>query len=128
MTVQVEISYGELIDKMTILEIKLENVADAGKLANIERELEVLRRARAEAIPQSPELAELDRQLKDVNATLWGIEDDIRDCERRKDFGAAFIELARAVYHQNDLRARLKRDINDILGSPLVEEKLYQAY
>ena len=128
MSVKVEISYGEMLDKLTILEIKLDNVADAAKRANIEAELAVLRRARGEAITDGDALAGLVGDLKAVNAALWRIEDDIRDCERRKDFGDAFVALARSVYHQNDRRADIKRRINDLLGSPLVEEKLYRDY
>jgi hypothetical protein len=124
----VEIAPGELIDKITILEIKSERIADAGKLKNVRVELDVLAAARDAAMAASAELAELTAQLKQVNQALWEIEDAIRDCERGQDFGPKFIELARSVYHSNDRRAALKRQINELLGSKLIEEKSYAAY
>jgi hypothetical protein len=124
----VEIAPGELIDKITILEIKSERIADAGKLKNVRVELQVLEAARDAAMAASPELADLTAQLKQVNEALWEIEDAIRDCERGQDFGPKFIELARSVYHSNDRRAALKRQINELLGSKLIEEKSYAAY
>jgi hypothetical protein len=126
--ITVEISPGELIDKITVLEIKNERIADPAKRANVRVELETLAAARDRAIRPSPELAELTARLKTVNEKLWVIEDDIRDCERAKDFGPRFVELARAVYVTNDERAAVKRRINDFLGSRLVEEKSYAAY
>ena len=126
--VMVEISPGELIDKITILEIKTERMTDADKLANVRVELSVLSASRDAAIPPSAEMDRLTKALKGVNEELWVIEDDIRDCERAQDFGPKFIELARAVYHTNDRRAALKRDINVLLGSSLVEEKSYKPY
>lgn len=127
-TITVEISPGELIDKITILAIKLERMTDAAKLKNVRAEWETLVKARDEAVPPSPELDRLTAALKKANEALWAIEDDIRDCERRKDFGPEFIELARAVYRNNDKRSRLKRQINELLGSRLIEEKSYAAY
>jgi hypothetical protein len=127
-TVSVEIAPGELIDKITILEIKLERMSDAAKLENVRIEREALCAARDGALTASAELDALTVALKAVNEKLWVIEDDIRDCERSKDFSPRFIELARAVYVTNDERARLKRQINDLLGSRLVEEKSYAAY
>ena len=124
----VEVAPGELIDKITILEIKSERIADAGKLKNVRVELDVLAAARDAAMAASAELAELTAQLKQVNEALWKIEDAIRDCERGQDFGPKFIELARSVYHSNDRRAALKRQINELLGSKLIEEKSYAAY
>jgi hypothetical protein len=126
-TVYVEIAAGELVDKITILEIKQERIADEAKLHNIRAELETLRIARA-TLPVSQELDRLTGELKNVNEALWRIEDDIRGHERVKDFGPAFIELARAVYLTNDRRAELKRRINEQAGSRLVEEKSYAAY
>lgn len=126
--ITVEIAPGELIDKITILEIKLERIADAAKLANVRHEWDVLTAARDAHTEASEALTDLTGQLKKINETLWEIEDDIRDCERAKDFGETFIELARAVYHTNDERARVKREINELLGSALVEEKSYAAY
>jgi post-segregation antitoxin (ccd killing protein) len=124
----VEVAPGELIDRMTILVIKTERIADAAKLANVRIELETLQRARDAGVPASDELDRLTAELKAVNENLWEIEDDIRDCERVQDFGPRFIELARAVYVTNDQRAALKRQINDLLGSRIVEEKSYASY
>ena len=125
---QVEVSAGELVDKITILEIKAERMADPDKLANVHRELRSLTTARREALPSSEELDELTAELRRINEGLWEIEDDIRDCERKRDFGERFIELARAVYRTNDRRAAAKRKINELLGSELVEEKDYAGY
>jgi post-segregation antitoxin (ccd killing protein) len=124
----VEIAPGELVDRMTILVIKTERITDAAKLANVRIELETLQRARDAGVPASDELDRLTAELKAVNESLWEIEDDIRDCERAQDFGPRFIELARAVYVTNDQRAALKRQINDLLGSRIVEEKSYASY
>lgn len=125
---QVEVSAGELIDKITILEIKAERIADPDKVANVRRELRSLAAARSEVLPSSPDLDELTAELRRINERLWEIEDDIRDCERKSDFGERFIELARAVYRTNDRRAAAKRRINELLGSELVEEKDYADY
>ncbi len=127
-TVTVEISPGELIDKITILEIKLERIKDPGKVKNIRAEHDTLTGARDEAVPPSGELDRLTSDLKAVNVKLWRIEDDIRDCERSKDFGRTFVDLARAVYFSNDERSSVKRRINELLGSRLIEEKSYAAY
>ena len=127
-TVSVNVAPGELIDKITILEIKLERIEDKTKLANVRLEYDTLNAARDEAIPKSEELDQLSAELKKINEALWEIEDDIRDCERAKDFGDGFIKLARAVYVTNDKRMAVKRQINDLLGSALVEEKSYAAY
>lgn len=126
--INVEVAPGELIDKITILEIKTERIADAAKVANVRIELETLEAARNAAIPSSPELDRLTGELKVINEALWDIEDNIRDCERAKDFGDKFIELARSVYRSNDKRAALKRDVNELLGSRLIEEKSYSDY
>ena len=127
-TITVGIAPGELIDKITILEIKSERMTDAAKLENVRIELATLATARDAAILFSAELADLTGELKKINEQLWEIEDDIRDCEREKDFGEKFVELARLVYKSNDRRAALKRDINMLLGSHLVEEKSYSKY
>lgn len=127
-SVVVEVAPGELIDKITILELKREHVHDPAKLANVEHELSVLKHTCAAAVKRSPELDRLTIELKAVNARLWQVEDDIRDCERRQDFGSHFIQLARAVYHHNDRRALLKRQINLLLNSQIIEEKLYTDY
>jgi hypothetical protein len=128
MLVQVPVSWGEMLDKITILEIKSEQIKDAGKLMNIRRELEELCRTRDELIVMPDEVKAMVAELKHINQKLWVVEDDLRDCERKKDFGAKFVELARAVYYTNDERATIKREINDALGSALVEEKSYAAY
>ena len=116
------ISFGELVDKITILEIKRERIADATKRANVEQELELLW---AVPLPASPELTALAAELKVVNERLWDIEDDVRRCESAGDFGRRFVALARAVYKNNDERAALKRRVNDLLDSAIVEEKSY---
>ena len=125
--VLVEIATGELIDKITILEIKAERINDAKKRANVLVELATLNQARAAAIASDDEIDRLTAGLKTVNEALWEIEDDIRDCDRDGDFGPRFVELARDVYRTNDSRAGLKKAINLHLGSRLVEEKAYQA-
>jgi len=127
-SVLIDVSPGELVDKLTILEIKLQRLPDGPARANVRHEYEVLELARSKALAPSAELARLSGDLKAVNERLWVIEDDIRDCERAKDFGAEFVELARAVYHENDTRAALKRQINTLLGSAIVEEKSYAKY
>ena len=120
-------SIGELIDKITILEIKSERISDAAKLANVNRELGLLRRLRVDAALAGVDLDALAKCLKQTNLDLWKIEDDIRNCEQRADFGPAFVALARAVYKTNDRRAALKRDINLLFDSAIVEEKSYQG-
>jgi tetratricopeptide (TPR) repeat protein len=120
----VEVSAGELLDKITILEIKSERIRDPAKLGNVRAELAALEGARR-ALPGSPEVAALAAELKAVNEALWQIEDDIRGCERAGDFGPRFVALARAVYRSNDRRAALKRRVNELSGSRLVEEKSY---
>jgi len=119
------ISVGELIDKITILQIKAERIKDTGKLKNVQFELEQLQAIWKRHGDESITLEGMIAELKRINATLWGIEDDIRQCERDGDFGPRFVELARAVYRNNDLRAEMKRAINLRLGSKLVEEKSY---
>ena len=127
-SVTVDIAPGELVDKITILEIKLERITGEAKLRNVRTEWAVLTQARDANLPRSSKLDDLTVKLKEVNEKLWVIEDDIRDCERQQDFSDEFIRLARAVYFNNDLRARLKRRINELLGSPLIEEKSYANY
>ncbi len=124
----IPISFGELIDKITILEIKSERIADAGKLANVRAELDMLDKT-WNAHPSSRVDVQPERaRLKAVNELLWDIEDRIRLKEKAQAFDAEFIELARAVYFRNDERASVKREINLKLGSSLVEEKSYQDY
>ncbi len=124
----VPVSFGELIDKMTILEIKLARIGDAGKRANVRRELDLLEQTWQRSPVSRIDIADLRAALHAVNLRLWQIEDDIRDKERAQCFDAGFIELARAVYFENDERARIKRAINERLGSTLVEEKSYADY
>lgn len=126
--IAVPTSPGELIDKLTILRIKSERMQDAAKLANVRHEQAVLRAIAAAHVPGSAALAELTEALYRVNGRLWTIEDEIREHEAAADFGPRFVELARAVYMQNDDRARIKKDINLLLGSALVEEKSYADY
>ena len=128
MLIHVPVSWGELLDKITILEIKAERIADPAKIANVSKELAALSRTRDQAGADLALVADAVDGLRRVNEALWEIEDDIRDCERRDDFGERFIALARAVYRTNDKRAALKRQINDALGSELVEEKSYAGY
>jgi hypothetical protein len=124
----VEVAPGELIDKITILEIKSRRIEDVKKRRHVAHELQLLERARTEGVAASRELDTLTDQLRSVNEALWDIEDEIRRCELGQDFGAKFIELARSVYHTNDRRALLKRQINELLGSAIVEEKAYVDY
>jgi CHAT domain-containing protein len=128
MAVLVPVSWGEVIDKITILEIKSEQLTDTAKLDNVRRELDLLAAVREREFPNHAELAALAVELKTVNRKLWDSEDEIRDQERNKTFGERFIELARAVYFTNDKRSVVKRQINDLLGSELLEEKSYAAY
>jgi hypothetical protein len=127
-SILVEVAPGEMIDKITILAIKSERMEDAEKLANVRHELDILSSMRDKKIPSSLELNDLTAKLKAVNEALWQIEDDIRDCEAAKDFSQTFVDLARAVYITNDQRANLKREINVLLGSNIIEEKSYKPY
>ncbi|MGO9005644.1 MAG: DUF6165 family protein [Beijerinckiaceae bacterium] len=128
MRLMVEIAPGELIDKITVLEIKLENIPDDAKLANVRREYDILTEVLRKEVALTDALSRLTAALKEVNAELWRIEDDIRNQERAKAFGAKFVALARSVYRTNDRRAALKREINELLSSAIIEEKSYAAY
>jgi hypothetical protein len=123
----VPISVGELMDKITILEIKSERIKNPSQLENIVHELEALRAVRLRDIERAM-LDKLSAELKRVNAKLWDVEDAIRDCEARADFGEHFIELARTIYRLNDERSRLKKAINLASGSRIVEEKSYRSF
>ncbi len=125
--IKVPISPGELLDKITILEIKSENIEDKKKLANIETELKLLSQIWGNTNPDS-DLEALKQELKDNNRALWDIEDKIRIKESNKEFDQIFVELARSVYIQNDKRADTKKKINLKLGSMIVEEKSYADY
>ena len=124
----VPVSYGELLDKIAILQIKSERMSDPAKLANVRNELSALERIWMAHPAAVKDVAELRARLKAVNERLWVIEDDIRIKEKAQEFDDEFIRLARSVYVQNDTRARLKKDINQALGSAYVEEKSYQDY
>jgi hypothetical protein len=125
----VPVSWGELFDKICILQIKIEHIVDPAALSNVTRELAALMAARDRAlgIPGS-DLDTLVKELRAINSQLWSIEDDIRAKEARREFDRSFIDLARSVYRVNDERGRVKRAINTLLNSQLVEEKLYYAY
>jgi hypothetical protein len=126
--ISVPISFGELLDKITILEIKSERMTDPVKLANVGKELKALQRIWAEHPSSSVEVSSLIKSLKKVNERLWDIEDDIRMLEKEQRFDEDFIALARSVYFENDDRARIKKELNFALGSAYVEEKSYQDY
>ena len=123
----VPISVGELIDKIVILEIKSERIRNTNQLANVANELGALRAVRLGDVDRA-RLDALSAELKRVNERLWDVEDAIRECDARGDFGTDFVELARAVYRLNDERARLKKAINVLSGSRLVEEKSYKSF
>ena len=126
--ISVPVSYGELIDKITILEIKAAHIRDAGKLANVRAELDLLNATWAQNAAARIDIAASRARLKAVNEALWDIEDRIRLKEKAQAFDAEFVELARSVYFRNDERAAVKRKINLALGSELIEEKSYQDY
>lgn len=121
-------SWGEVIDKITILEIKKKNIVQKEALLNVEKELEMLSSFVADAIAGDPALLDMKRELLDINSRLWVIEDRIREKESDRAFDAEFIELARSVYRTNDLRAAVKRRINLHLNSEILEEKSYKPY
>jgi len=127
-TITIEVGAGELLDKITILKIKNQRITDPAKLENVRNELAVLQRTWQEALLDSVEVAELEKALEAVNLQLWDIEDEIRECEARGDFGERFVELARSVYITNDERARLKKAVNLACDSAIVEEKSYSDY
>ncbi len=128
---KIEVSNGEILDKYTILEIKLSEIKDVEKLKNVQNEYDTLTpdvKAIYELVSDKSALEKLQNDLLTINKKLWSIEDDIRECERKKDFGQVFIELARSVYFTNDERSIVKKDINILTGSDLVEEKSYEDY
>jgi len=126
--IKVPVSPGEVLDKITILEIKSERMSDPKKVANVRVELALLQETWAENIRDTDVIQDLHTKLKEINEALWEIEDDIRDKERAKEFDERFIELARAVYVTNDRRSQVKKELNLHLGSEIVEEKSYQDY
>jgi len=127
-SVPIDIAPGELLDRISILEIKRVRIADPAKLRNVRSELDQLSSTRDRWLPRSPAMERLVDDLLSVNEAIWEVEDELRECERRRDFGARFIELARSVYRNNDRRAAIKRTINEQLGSSIIEEKGYRAY
>ena len=128
MQLQVPVSVGEVLDKISILQIKLAHISDAAKRANIQNELDALLPLVAGDVFTTDQMQALMAELKSVNEALWDIEDDIREKEAAKSFDAEFIRLARAVYITNDKRAEIKKQINLATGSALVEEKSYESY
>ncbi|MDT8449979.1 MAG: DUF6165 family protein [Wenzhouxiangellaceae bacterium] len=126
--ISVPISPGELLDKIAILDIKVERISDPIKRTNVQRELDLLTGLWHATGLETSEITERRAELKRINEQLWGIEDEIRECERQRKFGDHFVELARSVYRTNDRRAAIKRGINEALGSTILEEKSYAAY
>ncbi len=126
--IHVPVSPGEVLDKITILEIKSERISDADKLVNVKRELELLQASWSQFVDDDETIRRIHSELKTINEALWEIEDDIRDKERAKEFDGRFIELARSVYFTNDRRSQVKKDLNLHLGSEIIEEKSYQDY
>lgn len=126
--IRVPVSPGEVLDKISILEIKSERMTDPAKLANVRRELALLQETWSQAVQEDDVVRDLHAQLIEINGKLWEIEDDIRDKERQKEFDARFVELARSVYFTNDRRSQVKKELNLHLGSQIIEEKSYQDY
>ena len=126
--IQSEISSGELLDKISILEIKLKKIKDKENLKEINKEYAILKKSQNLNIKFTNELKDLFDELKKVNLNLWDIEDKVRICEKNKDFGEKFIELARGVYFNNDNRSKIKSEINKLLGSNIKEIKQYSNY
>lgn len=124
----VEVSIGELIDKVTILQIKSERIKDRAKLINIHTELSLLNEVLEREVHSLGTITHLVDDLKKINEVIWDVEDSIRDLEKKQVFDEAFIKLARKVYHSNDRRAALKRDINLAMQSRIIEEKSYSQY
>ena len=123
-----EISAGELLDKISILEIKLEKIKNKEKLEDINKEYKILKEVQNSEIEMTEKLIVLLKNIKDVNLNLWDVEDKLRICEKNKDFGETFVELARSVYLNNDKRSKIKLEINKILGSNIKEIKQYVNY
>ena len=128
MIVRIDVAPGELIDKITILQIKAERIKDQKQLVNVRRELKDLSAARDSHLPDTADLRRLAEALRRTNEELWDVEDRLRERERLERWDAGFIELARSVYLKNDERARLKSEINTLLDSEITEEKSYAAY
>ena len=123
-----EVSAGELLDKISILEIKLEKISDKSSLEQLKKEYKILKENQNSTIKIEGKIEDLFKSLKNINFKLWNIEDRLRICEKNKDFGKEFIELAREVYFNNDKRSKIKSDINKTLGSNILEIKQYVSY
>ena len=123
-----EISPGELLDKISILEIKLKQIKDKNSLEEVKKEYKILKETQNSSIELTGRIKELFDSIKEVNLVLWRIEDDVRLCEKNKDFGKTFVDLAREVYLNNDERSKIKSKINKILGSNIKEIKQYVSY
>ena len=123
-----EISAGELLDKISILEIKIDKIKDSNHINEITKEYEILKQVKNDQIEKSEKIEKLYIEIKKVNLNLWNVEDEIRICEKRKDFSQKFIDLARIVYFNNDKRSKIKSEINKILGSNIKEVKQYTDY
>ena len=123
-----EISPGELLDKISILEIKLKQITDKNSLEQVKKEYKILKETQNSSIELTGRIKELFDSIKEVNLVLWRIEDDVRFCEKNKDFGKNFIELARAIYFNNAKRSDIKSEINKTLGSNINEVKQYVNY
>ena len=123
-----EVSAGELLDKISILEIKLEKISDKSSLEQLKKEYKILKKNQNSTIKLEGKIKDLFKSLKNINLKLWNVEDKLRICEKNKDFGKEFIELAREVYFNNDKRSKIKSDINKALDSNIVEIKQYASY
>ena len=123
-----EISAGELLDKISILEIKLEKIEDKNNREEIKKEYKILKEIQNSSIKLDNKIKKLFNSIKEINIKLWNVEDELRVCEKNKDFGKNFIELAREVYFNNDKRSKIKFEINKILGSNIIEIKQYVNY
>ena len=123
-----EISAGELLDKLSILEIKLEKIKNKASLEEINKEYKILKEVQNSCIETTDKIKDFFIQIKNVNKNLWDVEDQLRICEKNKDFGDTFIKLARSVYFNNDKRSKIKLEINNFLGSNIKEIKLYVNY
>ena len=128
MKVLVEISAGELFDKITILKIKTEKIKDKSKLENVHKELDILQKEALKFDNMSDQLTEHIKNLKNINSELWDIENIKREMEASKDFGESFIKISRDVHFKNDIRAKIKKDINNLTNSNVSEEKEYSKY
>jgi len=128
MKVLVEISAGELFDKITILKIKTEKIKDKSKLENVHKELDILQKEALKFDKMSDKLSDYIKNLKNINSELWDIENIKREMEASKDFGENFIKISRDVHFKNDIRAKIKKDINNLTNSNVSEEKEYSKY